>query len=67
MLDPALAGDEALPRCFNAASQRRDHAEPGDNDASHNLVLWPGTKPGRPMHKHQKVMLVPRNSWIGVA
>src|SRR5829696_735290 len=44
-LDPALACDDALPRRFNATSQRRDHAEPGDDDASHNSGLWPGAKP----------------------
>src|SRR3954451_5020544 len=41
VLDPAFARDDALPRRFNATSQRRDHAEPGNNDASHNLDLWP--------------------------
>src|SRR6516165_793168 len=38
---PAIAVDETLPGRLNAASERRHHAEPCDDDASHILVLSP--------------------------
>ncbi len=42
----ALAGDQPLPRRLYAASQRRHHAEPRDDDAPHPLLLVARTHPG---------------------
>src|SRR5262249_59420622 len=38
---PAVAVDEALPGRIDAASERRHHAEPCDDDASHVPSLSP--------------------------
>src|ERR1700728_4588508 len=38
--DPALAGEQSLPSRFNAARERRHHAKPCDDDASHHRHSW---------------------------
>ena len=37
--DPALRGEQALPRRLDTAGERRHHAEPSDDDASHDRRL----------------------------